>query len=62
MNREETIEQVMRLINNNLNKEYLVDRINIVLRILYDVEDYLDYENETIDKVIDLLQDEKIFH
>lgn len=62
MNREQIIEQVMQLINNNLNKEYLEDRINIVLRILYDIEEYLDYENETIDKVINLLQDEEFFH
>ena len=62
MSRDEIKEQVMKYINNNLNSEYLADRIDIILRLLYDIEEYLDYENETIDKVIDLIQDEKIFH
>jgi hypothetical protein len=62
MSRDEIKKQVMKYINNNLNSEYLEDRIDIILRLLYDIEEYLDYENETIDKVIDLLQNEKIFH
>jgi regulator of sigma D len=62
MSREDLKKNVMNYINNNLNSEYLEDRIDIVLRILYEIEEYLDYKNETIDKVIDLLQNEPIFH
>ncbi len=62
MSREDIKKQVMQYINNNLSSEYLEDRIDIVLRILYDIEEYLDFKNETIDKVINLLQEEKIFH
>ena len=62
MTREEFKKYVIDYINNNLNSDYLEDRIDIILRILYDIEEYLDYKNETIDKVIDLLQNESIFH
>ena len=62
MSRENLKKNVMNYINNNLNSEYLADRIDIVLRILYEIEKYLDYKNETIDKVIDLIQNEPIFH
>lgn len=62
MSREDIKKQVMQYIDNNLSSEYLEDRIDIVLRILYDIEEYLDFKNETIDKVINLLQEEKIFH
>ena len=62
MNRNDLKNEVMRYIDNNLSSDFLEDRIDIVLRILYDVEEYLDYKNETIDKVIQLLQNESIFH
>ena len=62
MSREDIKEHVMQYINNNLKSEYLEDRVDIILRLLYDLEEYLDYKNETIDKVIELLQNEAIFH
>lgn len=62
MNRNDLKNEVMRYIDNNLSSDFLEDRIDIVLRILYEVEEYLDYKNETIDKVIQLLQNESIFH
>ena len=61
MSREEIKEQILKYIKDNLSSEYLEDRIDIILRILYDLEEYLDYKNETIDKVIELLQNEPIF-
>lgn len=62
MSREELKLNVMKYINNNLNSNYLEDRIDIVLRILYDVEEYLDYKNESLDKIIDLIQNEHIWN
>ena len=62
MSRNDLKNEVMRYIDNNLSSDYLEDRIDIVLRILYEVEGYLDYRNKTIDKVIELLQNESIFH
>ena len=62
MSREDLKEEIMRYIDNNLTSDYLEDRIDIVLRIMYEIEEYLDYKNETTDKVIDLLQNESIFH
>ena len=62
MDREHIKREVINYINNNLKSEYLVDRVDIILRLLYDIEKYLDFKNETIDKVIELLQNEAIFH
>lgn len=59
---EKEKEYILNYIRNNFNENYLKDRIDIVLSIMYEIEDYLDYQNETVDKVIDLLQEEKIFH
>ncbi len=56
MTREELKSEVMNYINNNLNSEYVGDRTDIILRILYELEEYFDYKNETIDKVINLIQ------
>lgn len=56
MNREELKDEVMRYIDNNLTSEFVGDRINIILRILYELEEYFDYKNETIDKIMDLIQ------
>lgn len=56
MTREELKDEVMRYIDNNLNSEFVGDRTNIILRILYQLEEYFDYKNETIDKVINLIQ------
>ncbi len=56
MTREELKNEVMRYIDNNLTNEYVGDRTDIILRILYQLEEYFDYKNETIDKVIDLIQ------
>lgn len=43
--------------SNNLSSVYVKDRIDTILRLLYDLEEYFDYENETISKVIDLIQE-----
>lgn len=48
--------EVMRYIDNNLYSEFVGDRTDIILRILYQLEEYFDYKNETIDKVINLIQ------
>lgn len=56
MTREELKSEVMNYINNNLNSEYVGDRTDIILRTLYELEEYFDYKNETIDKVINLIQ------
>ena len=56
MSREELKDEVMRYIDNNLNSEFVGDRTDIILRILYELEEYFDYKNETIDKIMDLLQ------
>lgn len=56
MTREELKDEVMRYIDNNLNSEFVGDRTDIILRILYELEEYFDYKNETIDKIMDLLQ------
>lgn len=55
-------EYVLNYIRNNFKNNYLEDRIDIILSIMYEIEEYLDFQNETVDKVIDLLQEEKIFH
>ena len=62
MSREDLKLNVMKYIDNNLNSNYLEDRIDIVLRILYEVEEYLDYKNESLDKIIDLIQNEQIWN
>lgn len=62
MSREELKLNVMKYIDNNLSSNYLEDRIDIVLRILYDIEEYLDYKNESLDKIIDLIQNEQIWN
>ena len=62
MSREEIKEHIMNYIDYNVSNDFIEDRIDIVLRILYEIEANLDYQNETIDKVIDLLQNEPIFH
>ena len=62
MSREDIKKEVINYINNNLKSEYVEDRVDIILRLLYDLEEYLDFKNETIDKVIELLQNEPIFH
>ena len=62
MSREDLKLNVIKYIDNNLNSNYLEDRIDIVLRILYDVEEYLDYKNESLDKIIDLIQNEQIWN
>lgn len=62
MSREELKLNVMKYIDNNFSSNYLEDRIDIVLRILYDVEEYLDYKNESLDKIIDLIQNERIWN
>ena len=56
MPREELKDEVMRYIDNNLTSEFVGDRTDIILRILYQLEEYFDYKNETIDKVLDLIQ------
>ena len=56
MTREELKDEVMRYIDDNLDNEYVGDRTDIILRILYQLEEYFDYKNETIDKVLDLIQ------
>lgn len=56
MNREDIKNEIMRYINNNLSSYYVEDRIDIILRILFQLEKYFDYKNETIDKVIELIQ------
>jgi len=56
MTREEIKKEIMRYIYNNLTSEFVGDRTDIILRILYQLEEYFDYKNETIDKVIDLIQ------
>lgn len=56
MTREELKNEVMRYIDNNLYSEFVGDRTDIILRILYELEEYFDYKNETIDKVINLIQ------
>lgn len=56
MTREELKNEVMRYIDNNLTNEYVGDRTDIILRILYQLEEYFDYKNETIDKALDLIQ------
>lgn len=56
MSREELKDEVMRYIDNNLNSEFVGDRTDIILRILYELEEYFDYKNETIDKIMDLIQ------
>lgn len=56
MNREDIKNEIMRYINNNLSSDYVEDRIDVILRILFQLEEYFDYENETIDKVIGLIQ------
>lgn len=61
MSREDIKKHIMNYIDTNLRSNYLEDRIDIVLRIMYEVEEYLDYKNETTDKIIDLLQEESIF-
>ena len=61
MSREDLKLNVMKYIDNNLSSNYLEDRIGIVLRILYDIEEYLDYKNESLDKIIDLIQNEQIW-
>ena len=62
MSREDLKLNVMKYIDNNLSSNYLEDRIGIVLRILYDIEEYLDYKNESLDKIIDLIQNEQIWN
>ena len=49
-------------LNNYINKMNLEEKIDLIYSILYDIEDYLDYENETIDKILKLLDNEPIFH
>lgn len=56
MTREELKNEVMRYIDNNLTSEFVCDRTDIILRILYELEEYFDYKNETIDKIMDLIQ------
>ena len=56
MSREEIKNIIMRYINDCLSSEYVGDRVDIILRLLYQVEEYFDYKNETIDKIIDLIQ------
>lgn len=56
MTREELKDEVMHYIDDNLDNEYVGDRTDIILRILYQLEEYFDYKNETIDKVLDLIQ------
>ena len=56
MTRKDIKNEVMNYINNNLTSNFVGDRTDIILRLLYQLEEYFDYENETIDKVIDLLQ------
>lgn len=58
MNREDIKNETMRYINNNLSSDYVWDRIDIILRILFQLEKYFDYKNETIDKVINLIQND----
>ena len=55
MTREELKNEVMRYIDNNLYSEFVGDRTDIILRILYELEEYFDYKSKTIDKVIDLI-------
>lgn len=66
MTREDIKIEIMRYIDNNLTSEYVGDRIDIILRILYELKEYFDigelynykFENKTIDKVIKLIQDD----
>ena len=51
--------ETMRYIDNNLTSEYVGDRIDIILRILYELEEYFDFENETINKIINITNDFK---
>ena len=62
MTREELKNNVMKYIDNNLSSEFVEDRTDIILRILYELEEYFDYKNETIDKVINLLQNEPVLN
>lgn len=55
MTREELKDEVMHYIDNNLTSEFVGDRTDIILRILYELEEYFEYKNETIDKVLDLI-------
>lgn len=57
MNLEEE-KQLMNYIHNVCNKDYFKARIDIILSLLYDLEEYLDYRNETITEIIDLIQEE----
>lgn len=58
MNREDIKNEIIRYINNNLSSNYVEDRIDVILRILFQLEEYFDYKNETIDKVIELIQND----
>ena len=62
MTREELKNNVIEYIDNNLSSEFVEDRTDIILRILYELEEYFDYKNETIDKVINLLQNEPVLN
>ncbi len=50
--------KLMNYIHNVCRKDYFKARIDIILSLLYELEEYLDYKNETIDKIIDLIQEE----
>lgn len=59
MTKEEIKNEVMCYINNNLSSDFVGDRIDIILRILYELEEYFEYKNENIDKVINIIQNSK---
>ena len=56
MTREEIKNEVMRYIDNNLSSDFVGDRIDIILRILYELEEEFDYQNDNIDKIINIMQ------
>lgn len=56
MTKEQIKNEVMRYIDNNLSSDFVGDRIDIILRILYELEEYFEYKNENIDKIINIMQ------
>ena len=56
MTKEQIKNEVMRYIDNNLSSDFVGDRIDIILRILYELEEYFEYKNENIDKIINIIQ------
>lgn len=61
MTREEIKNYILTYIDNNLTSDYIKDRIDIIESILFELEVYLDFKNETIDKILKLIYEESIF-